>query len=260
MKRIHTGKIRKNILLLSITIAVVMISFTIKSHLNNKKEKILVEKNYAILKKLENKSIDIVEKNISKNKDSGSKDIKMDSVGKKSSESNKAFFESSVFMGDSITEALQFYDILNPSSVLAEKGQSVIQARKVVSKLVGLNPKRIFLLYGANDLELFSNPSDFENNYIKLIEDIKEKLPNSQIYVESVLPMQPKAENENKLLSSVRNKQFLEVVKRVAEKEKINFVDITSLVAGKDYLYEPDGIHFTKKFYDLLLNFLREKL
>lgn len=262
MKKYNKKKIKKFTILILILVIITTTFFITKIYLNKKKEEALIKKNYALLQKLENRDINNIEKKLSE--DGNSNNNKTESYEKIqkqiSNKSNKLFFENSVFMGDSITEALEFYNILNSSSVLAKKGQDVIKARKSVPQLKNLNPKRIFILYGENDLELFSNPKDFEDNYTKLVKDIKTALPNSQIYLQSVMPAQPKAQQRNKKLSNFRSSLFLDVVKRVAKKEKVNFIDIRPVIANKNYLYERDGIHFNAKFYSLWLNYLRQKL
>lgn len=262
MKKYNKKTIKKFTILILILVIITTTFFITKIYLNKKKEEALIKKNYALLQKLENRDINNIEKKLSE--DGNSNNNKTESYEKIqkqiSNKSNKLFFENSVFMGDSITEALEFYNILNSSSVLAKKGQDVIKARKSVPQLKNLNPKRIFILYGENDLELFSDAKDFEDNYTKLVKDIKRALPNSQIYLQSVMPAQPKAQQRNKKLSNFRSSLFLDVVKRVAKKEKVNFIDIRPVIANKNYLYEPDGIHFNAKFYSLWLNYLRQKL
>lgn len=221
--------------------------FSIKQILKAKQEKETLKNNRVVLEGLEKVEVVDIEKNTPKE-------------AKVSTESNKVYFENSVFMGDSQTEPLEVYNILNKSSVLAKKGQDVIKAKNTVSVLAEVKPKRIFLLYGMNDLDLFNNASDFKKNYIKFIEEIKKNMPSSEIYIQSIMPVQPKAQERNKNYSQDRVDKFSQVVKEVAEEEKVNYIDITPIVKDRDDLYEQDGMHFNIKFYNLWLEYLRKQL
>lgn len=224
-----------------------------------------VKHNIVILKNLENKDVASIENKINEKRDISDKknDEKNNNENNKDNSSitklnNKLYFENSVFMGDSQTEPLEVYDILNKSSVLAKKGQDVIKARESASQLKNLNPQRVFLLYGLNDLLLFENASDFKVNYIKLVQEIKKNAPNAEMYIESTMPIQPKAQQKNKKFSQDRIDEFLQVEKEVANEENINFIDIRNLVKGRDDLYEPDGMHLNVKFYGNLLDYLKK--
>lgn len=234
-----------------------------------KKAKENIMNNRAILKKLEETNVAEVEKKLSKDQDKNQskdeistdkEDKKQDSSKNVSGESNKLYFEDSVFMGDSLTEPLDFYNILNKSSVLAKKGQSVIDAKKAASGLENLNPKRVFLLYGLNDLDMFENVSDFKRNYGELVDNVKKNAPNADVYVQSVMPVQKKVQNGNKNYSEERSQKFLQAVQDIAKEKKVNYVDIRPVIKDKEYLFEPDGMHFTAKFYDFWLDYLKEYL
>ena len=95
------------------------------------------------------------------------------------SENNyKVIFKSTVFMGDSLTEAIYAYGFLDSTSVVAEKGKNVMTALEDdVPKVVNLVPNRVIMLYGMNDLECFEDLNDFCDKYKILINSTKEKLP-----------------------------------------------------------------------------------
>jgi lysophospholipase L1-like esterase len=244
---------------LSIIIGLIILiscCFFLKSFLKSNQEKRIIKNNYIVLQKLEDIDVATVEKKITeKNKLNDKKG------GDNSTEtSNKIYFEESVFMGDSITEALDFYDIVNKSSVLAKKGLDVVQAKESVSTLSSINPQRVFILYGMNDLKKFENPVDFKDNYIKLINDIKQTVPSAEIYLQSLTPVQAKVQQRDHSFSQDRIDKFVEQVIEVAKQDDVHYIDIQSIVKDREDLYEPDGMHFTFKFYGLWLNYLRSQL
>ena len=229
---------------------------SVKSYLEYKQEKRIIENNFTFLQKLDGVDIATVENIITKKHKLNNE--KSDVNSKETS--NKIYFEDSVFMGDSITEGLDFYDIVNKSSVLAKKGQDLVQAKRAVNILSSINPKRVFILYGMNDLEKFENPDDFKDNYIKLIQAIKQRAPNAEIYLQSLTPVQAKVQQKNHSFSQDRIDNFVEKVIEAAKEENVHYIDIKSVVKDREDLYEPDGMHFTVNFYGLWLDYLRSQL
>lgn len=245
-------KVKVIIILIVIFIGSILI-LSLSSILNVEKEKKTIEYNCEILKKMERADVMEVAEQIRKKQEP----VQYLNVNAKS---NKEYFENDVFIGDSITEELQFYDILNKSSVLAKKGDTVIKGKDSVSSLEDVKPKRIFILYGLNDLQLFQNVSDFKKNYINLIKVIKEKAPNSEIYIQSSMPVQERIQQKYENFSQDRMDGFVEIEKAVAKEEGINYIDIRPVIKGKDELYEQDGMHFKARFCELWLEFIKNNL
>lgn len=65
------------------------------------------------------------------------------------------YYENTIFMGDSITEALSEFGILDSYNVIANKGDTVVNALQNTDKLQDINPKNLVLLYGMNDVIAF---------------------------------------------------------------------------------------------------------
>lgn len=171
-------------------------------------------------------------------------------------------YEDTVFMGDSITESLSYNQILNEYNVIAEMGDTVIKAVNHIPKLEGIQPKNVVLLYGMNDVILFEETASwnsidkFKEGYKNLINEIKSKLPNTNIYVQSPLPVNSKATSTHPRLTNENLSRFREAVKEVCEEMSVTYVDISILVDGSSDLHEADGIHFKGEFYDKWLNYL----
>lgn len=58
---------------------------------------------------------------------------------------------------------------------------------KRIPMLVASNPDKIFIMAGTNDL-IDLNLDEYGKLYSNLIQEIKNSLPNSKIYIQSVLP------------------------------------------------------------------------
>jgi len=178
---------------------------------------------------------------------------------KEPDESNfKSIFSNSVIMGDSISESLAEYDILEKSSVVAYKGRNTESALGDVKTIINLQPQKVFMTYGMNDLLLFNgNAKTFVEHYEKLINAVKKGLPNSQIYVCSVLPVQQIAINEN---SAFKNyPKFNIALEDMCKNLDITYIKTDDLLDGHSEYYEPDGIHMKMNFYPSWLNRLYDK-
>ncbi|MFD3158108.1 GDSL-type esterase/lipase family protein [Haloimpatiens sp. FM7330] len=174
--------------------------------------------------------------------------------------SNKEFFKNSVFIGDSITEGITFYDILDEKHVVAVKGSTINQAYKKISKVSALKPKNIFILLGTNDLTSGMNSTEFISNYEKLVESLREKLPNSNIYIQSILPVQEKAEKRNPNLANSRINEFNKAIMNMVRNKNLNYLNIASVLKNNDNLYEYDGIHLKYQFDKLWLDYIKDNI
>lgn len=171
-------------------------------------------------------------------------------------------YENTFFMGDSSTEALSEFDILDSYNVICNKGDTVVKAMQNIEKLQGINPKNLVLFYGMNDvIEFDSNLSGkdsnaFKEKYIELINSIKEILPRTNIYLISPLPVMANAVDTNYRLTNENLNEFRLKVNEVATATGTTYIDLASIVSGKDYLHESDGIHYKYDFYPLWLDYL----
>lgn len=214
------------------------------------------DKGREYLLQLEQQDLGMVEAKI----DEHHKKVDLDAI---ESGDFKAIYEDTVFMGDSITESLAFNEIVDEYKVIANMGDTVRKAMNHISILEGIQPKNLVLLYGMNDVILFAETAEwnsidrFKEDYKALIQEIKNKLPNTNIYVQSPLPVTYKATATNARLTNENLTRFREAVLQVCEEEGVTYVDI-SVLAGEDSgLHEADGIHFKREFYEKWLGYLR---
>lgn len=169
----------------------------------------------------------------------------------------KQYFNDTVFVGDSITEYLSAAEMLPQKNVYAEKGKTVIKGLNDVAKLKYENPKRIIMLFGMNDVVNFSNCNDYKEKYIKLVNEIKNNVPNAKIYIESPTPIRSDAEKSATGFTNKRLNEFRQAAKEVAEETDSEYIDITQIIVNDDF-FEVDGIHFKRNFYDALFKYLKK--
>ncbi len=177
----------------------------------------------------------------------------------------KTIFQHSVFLGDSITEALSYHDILDELNVVAGAGTTTELALEGgdVDKLAERNPQHVFIMLGSDDILLPSqvtdNPKQYSLKfYAKLIDSIKEKLPKTSITVLPVTPVTPEAEKVEPRYKSIND--YNQGLKELASKEQVGFVDLSSIFEDNPNLYSSDGVHFKPEFYTRMLDLLKDRV
>lgn len=170
----------------------------------------------------------------------------------------KSIFSNSVIMGDSISEGLTEYNMLEKSSVVAIKGRDTIKAMNDIKTVVGLQPQKVFMTYGMNDLLLFNgNSKSFIKQYEKLVNKAKQELPNTDIYICSVLPVQQKAINRKPAFKAYS--QFNIDLQKMCKDLGVTYIKTDDLLIGHSEYYEGDGIHMKPKFYPVWLSRLYDR-
>lgn len=213
--------------------------------------------NKDYLVQLESKSLDDVQAKIENYQNK----ILNDTTDKDNINYSK-YYENTVFMGDSLTESLSEFEILDSYNVISNKGDTVVKAMQNIDTLKGINPKNLVLLYGMNDVIEFDinlsgqDSNTFKEKYIELVNSIKTVLPKTNIYLISPLPVMANAVDTNYRLTNDNLSEFRLKVSEVANATGSTYVDLTSIITGKDYLHEQDGIHYKYDFYPLLLDYL----
>lgn len=171
-----------------------------------------------------------------------------------------AQFKNSVFIGDSITEGFSINEILPKECVMAGAGATAGFTYEKIGDLVEKKPDHVFIMLGSDDmLWPKGDPKAlFENDMTKLIKKIKEELPNTKIYLESITPVTQEALKDEPRYKSIDDYNAL--LQQLADKLSVNYVDISALAKKNTDLFAEDGIHFKKEFYQLWLKELSKSL
>ncbi|MGL4739581.1 MAG: GDSL-type esterase/lipase family protein [Sarcina sp.] len=175
---------------------------------------------------------------------------------KKTSINYKDTFSTSVFLGDSQTEGLEVYNILNPTSVVALKGGNLVTAKNSMQTLKNLSPSTVFILYGMNDILIYENDiNSFIKDYEILIKEIKNTVPEGKIVVNAILPVNSNVLQNRPIYQNI-NKYNIELEK-LCSALNVPFVNSSSLLSNDKNLFEGDGMHLKPEFYTKWLNILK---
>ena len=173
------------------------------------------------------------------------------------SEYNK-IFQKDLFLGDSITDSLSFYELIDEKNVFARLGFTTKKALDEIEEIINKNPENIYILFGMNDILTFKDSEKFIMCYKELIDTIHDKLPNATIYIQSILPVTPEVKSNKPSLTNENIDIFNHAIKKMAEEENIKYLNIREILENNTKLFEPDGIHVKYKFYELWLEYLTE--
>ena len=160
-----------------------------------------------------------------------------------------------VFLGDSLTEG---YDVTNYYSEFLVLNRGIsgettigLESRMKVSAY-DLKPKVVVMLIGAN------NMSEMFTNYEKLLQGLKENLPDTKVVILSLTAMGGEHWGRKNELAAYNNVK----INKYAEKYNFYFVDLFTPLydVDKGEVYEGytiDGGHFTNLGYDVVTSLVK---
>jgi len=161
-----------------------------------------------------------------------------------------------IFLGNSITDGAEWFELLGNKKCLnrgisADITEGILLRLDAITKL---QPKKIFIMIGVNDLSRNMTPDEVIVNYRKILERIRNESPRTKVYIESVLPVNP----ATGMAKSHTNKtsQIMELngkLKELAAEFGHTYIDLFSLMAdAENHLprsFSVDGLHLTYKAY-----------
>lgn len=170
----------------------------------------------------------------------------------------KNLFSDSIIIGDSITEAILDYDFLYSSSVIAKRGIGIGNSSEETETLIRLSPKHIFFAFGMNDLEYFNGDAErFQERYKQTVLKIQTQLPETKIYMNSILPIQDSAIRKKPVYSNIAF--YNQKIQELCLEMELVYIDNGSLLSELEDIYEKDGIHIKPSYYPLWLKHMSEK-
>ncbi|NLD11724.1 MAG: hypothetical protein GX671_08255 [Clostridiales bacterium] len=162
-------------------------------------------------------------------------------------------FNTSVVIGDSITEGLSDYGFLRKDQVFCKIGASIMNGDDLFGSAAGTYPKFAFFAFGMNDMGNYNgNANRFTSKYKELLRDFRKKSPDTRLFVNSISTPSESALKKNK---SIKNyKKFNEALKSMCKDMHITYVDNTYILEEHKSFYAGDGIHVSPGYYNMWLN------
>lgn len=199
------------------------------------------------------------------------------------------FFDDTVFVGDSVSLKLNLYvsaqrktdstfmgtaQFLTPGSYgtgneLKELGSenSVHPSYNgtemyLADAIEAMGAKKVFIMLGMNDIAVYGNDGAVKNMETVLAQ-IKEKNPDTAIYVQSMTPIVGTAQTGS--LTNENLDIYNAGLKAMCEQNGYTYLDVASVMKDdegnlkREYCSDPDnmGVHFTDEGCKVWINYLR---
>ena len=189
-----------------------------------------------------------------------------------------SYFDDAVFMGDSLTEDILSYDVMDKAAVVASIGASTYTAlhnRQIAingnktdlawmpERAAASHPKKIYLLFGLNDLCWGSemSKSQFLQYYAALIGAVRSECPGAKIFIQSILPISASAENSRDFpFDNAKIDDYNIAIQGMCAQEGLTYLDVASVLRGPDGKLPAnatdDGAHLRSREYTLWFGYL----
>lgn len=186
-------------------------------------------------------------------------------------EYDSSCFDSTVFIGNSRFISFKNYGLaknvyavvgLNVDTVFTKTvaGSTVT----VIDELNGKDYEKVILMFGDNECG-WSSYDSFVKKYSRVIEAVREKLPEAEIYLHAVLPVSVDASATNEFGCNNANINALNIrIEQLAADEEIGFIPQPDCIKAEDGTLIPeaasDGIHLNKKYAKIWIISLADRI
>jgi lysophospholipase L1-like esterase len=162
-----------------------------------------------------------------------------------------------VFLGDSMTDEGEWSKLF-PNEHVVNRGIGGDTTHGVLERLnqiIDLNPPKIFLMIGTNDLCYNRSINSALDNYDQILATLHHQLPNTKIYIESVLPFNDKIFPSVYLRTNTNIEKLDIGIKKLAEKYHDPYIDMVDKFSDEDGRLPAsdttDGLHLNQKGYNI---------
>lgn len=160
------------------------------------------------------------------------------------------------FLGNSITFQSDFQSVFPQISIinLGYPGDNLKGMKRRITMLENPSFKKIFIMAGTNDL-IVNDVETYRADYIQLIETIKARLPQTKIYLQSVLPSNHGFNTKFDYAPNEKVRQANKMVEVIADSLDCDYINLFDLYVGNDgelpAEFTTDGVHLTQNAYKI---------
>lgn len=159
-----------------------------------------------------------------------------------------------VLFGDSLTYRGEWSEISDRLTVANRgiNGDMISGLEHRIDQVARMNPRALFLMIGINDLSVRMRPEVYEA-YARLLDRLMLELPETEIYVQSILPVRDDLRNimSNDVIAMVN-----EQIKQMCAARGLCYIDVYAEMLNPEerrlyYNYQLDGLHLSEQGYDV---------
>ncbi len=161
-----------------------------------------------------------------------------------------------IFLGNSITDGCEWSELfgdlrIKNRGISADISQGVFER---LGEVTESKPLQIFLMIGVNDLSRDIGIDTIVQNYVKIIDKIEHDSKETQLFIQSVLPVNDAFPRFKKHVN--KSGQIIELNERLAalcSKKNVTYIDLYGQFTNEEgklnTIYTNDGLHLTGAGY-----------
>jgi lysophospholipase L1-like esterase len=175
--------------------------------------------------------------------------------------------KSIVFFGDSLTDFGQWNEELKRPNVVNRgiSGDTTTGLLDRLSEIVKGKPNKLFIMIGVNDLIAGITPETIISNYEKIVGTIQTQSPNTNIYVQSILPVNEKMYHKNypsqRPVTNADIESLNSLLKKLSHKKEVHYVNLHPSFVNNGMLipeYTVDGVHLNGSGYKVWTKIIKK--
>lgn len=219
----------------------------------------------------------VTESGYDKDQNTIDKDAYSSTILEKSDDAGQSYVDETLFLGDSNTARMyRMFDYCSYDNAIGSVGMSARSlATYACVKLEGysnyvtmakavslMQPKRVILTFGTNDLSPSNSAENFVESYQEGIESIVEAYPSVDIIVNSIPPLGQVHSNQN--LTQTQVDEYNKALVEMCQENDWKFLNSAEVLkdsstgyAKSGYVESSDGIHLTKAAMEELFEYVR---
>ena len=194
-----------------------------------------------------------------------------------SSDAGQTYVDETLFLGDSNTARMyRMFDYCTYDNAIGSVGMSAKSLATyacvelnnsgtyvtMAKAVAGMQPKRVIITFGTNDLSPSYKAADFVKNYQTGIESIVEAYPSVDIIINAIPPLGQQHSNQS--LTQTQVDEYNKALVEMCEQKGWKFLNSAEVLkdsatgyAKSGYVESSDGIHLTSAAMEALFTYVR---
>ena len=194
-----------------------------------------------------------------------------------SSDAGQTYVDETLFLGDSNTARMyRMFDYCTYDNAIGSVGMSAKSLATyacvelnnsgtyvtMAKAVAGMQPKRVIITFGTNDLSPSYKAADFVKNYQTGIESIVEAYPSVDIIINAIPPLGQQHSNQS--LTQTQVDEYNKALVEMCEQKGWKFLNSAEVLkdsatgyAKSGYVETSDGIHLTRAAMEALFTYVR---
>lgn len=187
-----------------------------------------------------------------------------------------SYFDDAMFVGDSITNGILSYALMENAAVVSHVGINIdtIRYKEVFRKSDGSvvkiidamkdypDVKKIYVMLGSNGIA-WIDKENFIKYYKEFLTEVKAQHPDAIIYVQSMFPVTASKEKTDANFSKAKFLEYNALIASMAVEMGCYYLNVAdALKDANGYLPEEaspsDGMHFGPQYYQKWFDYLKE--